>query len=418
MGSGAGHGAGPGTGTGHGSSASWIDHSRPRLRSTPPRHDRLVALSDIAAGHWQELADNAIEPNGYYLPDWEAAVNASARDRGGALALTAWGNVDGPSGAAARLIGLLPVISAWRAYRIPVAALVSADAYGPLGTPLLDRDAADDAVHRMMRQARDARMRALILRDIPLHGPVVAAFTHALAADDLTPHVLQSSERAGLDTTRDAEDLLRDALGAKKLKELRRQRNRLAEHGAVTFQVANRPDDIGRALEVFLALEASGWKAQRGTALSQHEGDLRFIRQATMALSARGHCEIVTLLAGTTPVASGLLLRHFDRAYWFKLGIDEQFAKTSPGVQLALDLTRHLCADPAITFVDSSANASPSMIDPIWRDRLAIGDVLIPLRRNDPAVATIRIALRLRQRARAPVRRLVHSLRAFQERRQ
>ncbi len=120
----------------------------------PLRHDRLVPLTDIAAEQWQGLADRAVEPNAYYLPDWEAAVNASARDRGGAMALTAWGYVDGAGDATARLIGLLPVVSAWRAYRIPIPALVSADAYGPLGTALLDRDAADEAAHRMLRQAR------------------------------------------------------------------------------------------------------------------------------------------------------------------------------------------------------------------------------------------------------------------------
>ena len=44
--------------------------------------------------------------------------------------------------------------------------------------------------------------------------------------------------------TGDADELLREALGAKKLKELRRQRNRLAEHGAVHFDVARTPTEV------------------------------------------------------------------------------------------------------------------------------------------------------------------------------
>jgi hypothetical protein len=40
------------------------------------------------------------------------------------------------------------------------------------------------------------------------------------------------------------------------------------------------------------------------------------------------------------------------------------------------------------------------MINPIWRGRLAIGDVLIPLRRRDPIVALIHAALTLRRLAR------------------
>jgi hypothetical protein len=87
-------------------------------------------------------------------------------------------------------------------------------------------------------------------------------------------------------------------------------------------------------------------------------------------------------------------LRHQDRAFFFKLGIDERFAKYSPGVQLTLELTRHLCNDPAIASADSTAAPGHPMIDPIWRGRLPIGDLLIPLRRHDPLVPAIELALR------------------------
>jgi hypothetical protein len=78
-------------------------------------------------------------------------------------------------------------------------------------------------------------------------------------------------------------------------------------------------------------------------------------------------------------------------------------------------LTRYLCADPAIRLVDSTAAADHPMINPIWRGRLAIGDVLIPLRRRDPVVSLIRAALGLRGRIREPARRIVRFLRARQE---
>ena len=248
-----------------------------------------------------------------------------------------------------------------------------------------------------------------------LDGKVFDAFAKAGARDGIAPLILQSHARACLDATQDAERLLRDALGAKKLKELRRQRNRLAEHGAVAFEVASSPSDVSRALESFLALEASGWKARRGTALAQHDGDARFIRTATGALAAHGQCQIVTLRAGARAVAAGIVLRHQDRAFFFKLGIDETFARCSPGVQLTLELTRHLCADPAITAADSTAAPGHPMIDPIWRGRLPIGDVLIPLRRDDTVVAAIRSALALRTALRANARRALHAIRQVRE---
>lgn len=369
----------------------------------------LTPLVDIPAGRWQALAERAAEPNGYYLPDWELAVNALASGRTNADALGAWRD---PS----RLIGLIPVISMWRAYNIPLPALVSADPYGTLCTPLLDRDLAEEAVTSLLRRARRAGAHALVLRSTSLEGVAMGAVTAVLNRARLQPIVLQSHARALLDATGDGDDVLREALGAKKLKELRRQRNRLTEHGAVSFDVARSASEVAVALENFLLLEASGWKGQRGTALSQDEGDGAFIRRAAPALAASHQCEIVTLRSGETPVAAAIVLRHRDRAFYFKLGIDERFAKFSPGVQLTLDLTRHLCADPDISSVDSTAAPGHPMIDPIWRGRLAIGDVLIPLRPRDPVVALIRAALDLRRNVREPARRLVHLVRARQER--
>ena len=124
-----------------------------------------------------------------------------------------------------------------------------------------------------------------------------------------------------------------------------------------------------RGARDLLTLEASGWKGRRGTALIQRDGDASFIRRAAIALAGTGQCEIVTLRAGDTPVAAAIVLRHQHRAFYFKLGIDERFAKFSPGVQLTLDLTRHLCADPAITSADSTASPDHPMINPIWRGR-------------------------------------------------
>jgi hypothetical protein len=239
----------------------------------------------------------------------------------------------------------------------------------------------------------------------------MTALNQVLNRDGLQPKILSSYIRASLDATQDGETLLQEALGAKKLKELRRQRHRLEEHGAVAFDVARRPDQIGPALEAFLQLEASGWKGKRGTALIQHAGDATFIRRAVAALAETAQCEIVTLRAGTIPVAAGIVLRHQDRAFFFKLGIDERFAKYSPGVQLTLELTRHLCADPAIASADSTASADHPMINPIWRGRFAIGDVLIPLRRNDPIVALVHGALIGLNVAHETARRAVRLLR-------
>ncbi|WP_439366664.1 GNAT family N-acetyltransferase [Bradyrhizobium sp. DASA03005] len=363
-----------------------------------------VPIAAVDTGQWRALAQRAIEPNGYYLPAWELAVSATARGRTDASALAAHDS-------SARLIGLMPVISLWRAWKIPLPALVSAHPYGTLCSPLLDRDAPLEAAARLLQQAREAGAHALVLTDVALDGAAMASVKQVLERDGLKPRILSSYIRASLDATQDGDMLLRDALGAKKLKELRRQRHRLEEHGPVVFKIARSSDEIGPALESFLQLEASGWKGKRGTALVQHAGDATFIRRAVPALAEAAQCEIVTLRAGATPIAAGIVLRHQDRAFFFKLGIDERFARYSPGVQLTLDLTRHLCADPAIASADSTANADHPMINPIWRGRLAIGDVLIPLRRHDPVVTLVHGALATHKIAYAAARYAAHLIR-------
>ena len=140
----------------------------------------LTPLAGISAAQWRALSTRAAEPNGYYLPEWELAVNASARGRGGADALGAWRD-------ASTLIGLMPVISMWRAYKIPLPALVSADPYGTLCTPLLDRDMAEEAVTGILQQARQAGAHALIFRATSLDGAAMKAFTDVLHRDGMQP---------------------------------------------------------------------------------------------------------------------------------------------------------------------------------------------------------------------------------------
>lgn len=367
---------------------------------------QLTPLATISREPWRALAARSLEPNGYYLADWQAAVNAHARERANVSALSAW--TGAPNVGARQLIGLLPVVSLWRAWKIPLPALISADPYGPLGTPLIDGENAEAAIEALMARARTAGARALIIRELPLDGAVMQLFTQVLAKRGMQPRIIQAYRRAELDATQDGEALLRDALGAKKLKELRRQRRRLAEHGEVRFSVARTSEDIPGALEDFLKLEASGWKGERGTALLSHTGDSRFIREAVTTLAARGECEIVTLHAGSQPVAAGVILRDRSRAYFFKMGVAEAFAKQSPGVQLTLDITRHLCDAPGIARADSSAAPDHPMIDAIWRGRLHMGDVLIPLRRHDPITSLIATAATARAAVRRKARDLIH----------
>src|SRR5262249_30610604 len=148
---------------------------------------------------WRFLSERASEPNGYYLADWMLAVNATVPGRTGASALAVW-----DSAAPQRLTGLMPVVSLWRAFKIPLSALTSAHPYGTLCTPLLARERAETAAAGLLQAARKSGARALVLRETSLEGEAVRALNEVCLREGLRPRVLQSDHRAALDATREA----------------------------------------------------------------------------------------------------------------------------------------------------------------------------------------------------------------------
>lgn len=381
---------------------------------TAPRSlaHEFVDAADIPVDAWQELSARAVESNIFYSPGWMRAVSAHASAYRGAKALLAW---DGP--AKKRLLGMMPVWTAWRALKLPLPALVSWQPYAPLQTPLLDREISDAAAHGLIDAAIGAGAEALFLPVQTTDGLALRAMRRALKKRGLSCDVQNPRERARLNTNADADTLLLGSLGAKKMKELRRQRNRLADHGEVSLKVFAKQDEVSVALEKFLALEASGWKGKRGTALVQNAGDAAFIREAAIELSARGEFEVLALDIGERTAASCLVIKSGRHTYFFKLAHDESESKNSPGVQLTLDLTRHLCAGGKIDEVDSTAEANHPMIDHIWRDRLSLCDVFVPLSKNRVRTGAIEFAIHARTSLKKCMRRALHQYRMLREKR-
>lgn len=136
------------------------------------------------------------------------------------------------------------------------------------------------------------------------------------------------------------------------------------------------------------------------------------MRRAVSDLALAGSAEIVTLARNGSPVAAGILLKHGRRAFFFKIAYDETAAKMSPGVQLCLEVTRHLCNEPGIDDADSTAVANHPMIDHVWRGRLPVADVLVPTLPGNVAPFQSCVAIvSAYYTARQAARRIVHALR-------
>lgn len=336
---------------------------------------------------WRTLAAHALEPNVFYDPAF--ALNALPVFGHDAGAVLVWSTTT-----PRRLLGLFPARIEKRRYGVPMPVLTGwTHPYAPLGTPLVEPHMAEPVIAAWLRHlADDPQMpRLLLLPYCPTHGGFANALHGALTQAALPSADFDPRQRAVLVRDDRDHDYLDRAFGKKKLKELARQRRRLGDHGPVAFSVASGRDDIGAAINEFLALEAAGWKGRSGTAAVQQADIRAFLHGAARALARTGNALVVRLTVGHKLVAGGILLVNGDTAWFWKIAYDEAHAASSPGVLLAAAVTESLLADVSIARTDSCASADHSMLDKMWRDRLAFTDKLIGLRPDAAFTTAVRL---------------------------
>jgi CelD/BcsL family acetyltransferase involved in cellulose biosynthesis len=339
----------------------------------------LSALAEMRA-EWRDLVSRALEPNVFYDPAFALAARPVCGADVGAVLV--W------SKTAPRLIGIFPA-RVERRYGVLATLTGWTHPYAPLGVPLVDRDEAEAALGAFLDHVEaDERLPKLVM--LPLiarDGAFAAALSRVLARRGGASAHFGEHARALL-APRDRESHL-DHIAGKKLKELRRQRRRLEETGAVTHMAASGPA-ASVALTDFMTLEAAGWKGRAGGAARAHAATEAFMCEAVTALAVKGDARIDRLIHDGHPIAASITLRSGNAAWFWKIAYDETFARSSPGVQLTLDLTRDLLADASLAQTDSCATAGHPMIDHLWAERLALADMLIAP--GAPSMAQFRVA--------------------------
>jgi CelD/BcsL family acetyltransferase involved in cellulose biosynthesis len=355
----------------------------------------LAELSPIAA-EWRALAGRALEPNVFYEPAFAlAAQPVFGRDVGAGLV---WSRASEP-----RLLGFFPARIERRRYGVPLPVLVGwTHPYGPFGAPLVDRDRAEAVIAAWFDHlANDPRLpNMLLIPYLPLDGP----FAHALDAVVARRHGRSVSfarhARALLAPASGArDDYLARAIGPKKRGELRRLRRRLGDSGVVMSSSVGEAAAMTRALDDFLAIEASGWKGRAGTAARSDADVRKFMQAAVLALAGEGKARIDRLLVDARAIAAIVMLKSGPAVWGWKIAYDESFARFSPGVQVLVDVTERLLEDATVARADSCATPDHPMIDHIWRERHVLADRLIRIGPDKAATFALACALEAALRA-------------------
>lgn len=124
-------------------------------------------------------------------------------------------------------------------------------------------------------------------------------------------------------------------LSSKVASNLRRVQRRLSELGRLEVDVADGRDGLTALLAEGLRLEASGWKAERGTAIESSWAARRFYAAMATWAAQRGILRLAFLRLDGRGIAFQLGLEEAGAYYLIKGGYDPDMRRYAPGKLLA-----------------------------------------------------------------------------------
>ena len=327
---------------------------------------------------WQALAEAAVEPNVFYEPEQLLpALRAFGEGRDSVFLFVFYSDDQ-----RTRVpIGFFP-LERRKSFRGFPANLLTAwqHPHAFLNTPLLDARFAREAWQAACTWARtDPRGGSLLEFPILLgEGPSYRALIDAVHRESWITYTADHFTRAALHPkTKDGDAHLEAALSTGKRKELRRQRRRLSDQGNLETRTLERDGDLEQWIELFLKLEAAGWKGEACSALLRDEAEASYFRSVCRALFARDRLNMLGLFLGETPIAMKCNFRSGDGSFAIKIAYDEAYAKFSPGVLLEIENVLDAHRRPGLCWMDSCAAPQHPMIDWLWTDRRSIQHILI-----------------------------------------
>jgi CelD/BcsL family acetyltransferase involved in cellulose biosynthesis len=210
--------------------------------------------------------------------------------------------------------------------------LALANEHTPVFAPL----ACDDDSLDLLLSAVFARSpRSLTVESLP----VLSGASRAL--EDASRHLARLTCR-GRCYTSPVADLRGDfaayrrVMSKRSRKDIERRRRKLEAEHDPTFELLVEPTALDAELAAVFAVEASGWKGRRGTAVDDRPETARFYRLVARAFAAEGAFRLSRISVGGWPIVFDYCLLGDNRLWSLKTGYDEDFRAYGPGVVLTL----------------------------------------------------------------------------------
>lgn len=327
------------------------------------------------------LSNRVMEPNIFFTGKLLAPAMPRVEEKSVRFAL-----MRDENGARSRMRFLMPFTIEKPAFSVGPSILRAwANPFGPLGTPLVDSEGAAETIDNLLDALSQPELRlpeVLVLPQLRLDGAFVRMVKAIALSRNLPLATAEPHRRMMLESKVDATVYLNGTLSPDQLHTLRGHWQKLDTAGRLTHDIARQPQDIRLRTEEFLALEASGSKGRKRSALVSDRYRAAFAREAITNLAEIDAVRIHTLNLDGVAIASAVVFMTMGEAYIWKLAFNEDHQRHAIDRLLLQRLTEWHLDDANILRTDSCGINEDGSLDGFWGEKSEMGTLVIGLAQN------------------------------------
>lgn len=338
---------------------------------------RAVTPEDELA--WRDLAARAVEPNPFFEP--ECLLPAAAFQTFGHELQLLVAEEHG------RFYGCVPVRHVKRWHKMPYPIVTTQVRRMPYqGSPLIDPERGVDAASAMLEElakaSRAVGSRVLVLLELNQDGPVDSLFREAATKIRMPLLPFDVFERGMIDRQQGTGSQQRSQQhSAKTLRALRNKRRRLSRSLGSEVTLVDRGHEL-EAIDDYIELEASGYKAERGVAMATVPGEPEYFRAMCEGFAKANRLHLLSLVVGDRTIAMLMWVRGGSDLFMVKWSYDAKCAQFSPGLQLHEEASRYFYEHTDSALLDSCTSPNNELVLHVYPHRRTIVSYFIFLRRS------------------------------------
>lgn len=326
---------------------------------------------------WQRLTECALRPNFCFEPNFLIPAFEHLNEQGAKLLVveaacladsnqTVW-------------CGIMPLVKT-SVFKLPFAAMEiwKHDQCFDC-TPILRSDCAAEALRYAFKFLKDQGV-SLLSADTIANDDVFKAVWDQVVSDTRSAtFVRQAFERACFRPAENHESYVKQHVSKSICKNTKRLGRRLAEQGELEFHVSDETSDFEQLADAFLEIEASGWKAESGTALMCKPSTEQFYRSMVEASAKRNRIRFLSVTLDREPIAMLSDLYSERHGFAYKTAFDESYSAYSPGLLAEVHNIEKM-HDYQVDYVDSCTEPDNQTINRMWGQRLAFQKTIVALK--------------------------------------